>query len=46
MDLEVPAAIPPQQPRLVTEPTEIQLDVLDAPPKDEVDDLFMELLDD
>jgi type II secretory pathway predicted ATPase ExeA len=48
MDLEAPAAAasPPQQPRTVTDPAEIQLDVLDAPPKDEVDDLFMELLDD
>jgi MSHA biogenesis protein MshM len=48
IDFEAPGAapIPPQPARIAAEPAEIQLDVLDAPPKDEVDDLFMELLDD
>ena len=48
MDFDAPNAppIPPQPLRAAAQPTEIQLDVLDAPPKDEVDDLFMELLDD
>jgi general secretion pathway protein A len=51
MDFEVNAPAPVVPDRAAAAPTEIQLepqDVLDAPPKeegDEVDDLFMELLD-
>lgn len=51
MDFEVNAPAPVVPGRAAAAPTEIQLepqDVLDAPPKeegDEVDDLFMELLD-
>ena len=45
---EAPLPPAPPQTRAAADPTEIQLDVLDGPPKqgDEVDDLFMELLDD